>query len=106
MITTNHIALAVLLALIVAVAVFYRRISARWAREQAVVDLRIADMASAQRASGSAFGQGAAAALTGAEFWENPHCTPTGMRDAGLAWNAGWCYGRRKLRDVWKETPP
>jgi hypothetical protein len=58
--------------------------------------------AKAHLESGSAFGQGAAAALNDEEFWVNPHCKPTGIKDRGLEWNAGWCFGRQQLRDIWR----
>lgn len=61
--------------------------------------------AKAHADSGSDFGQGAAAALRGEEFWENPHCTPTSPKNASLAWSAGWCCGRRELRDIWRAEP-
>lgn len=76
-----------------------------WARETArieAVDLRVRSLAHAHLESGSAFGYGAAAALLGKEAWSNPHCTPTGAKDKGAAWAAGWCYGRQQLDDAWR----
>jgi hypothetical protein len=78
------------------------RSSTRAAARREALEQRVRDAAQAHLASGSPFGQGAAAALLGEEFWTNPHCTPTGLKDKGLAWNAGWCYGHRLLRDYWR----
>jgi hypothetical protein len=78
------------------------RINARECARRDAADDRARKLAQEQLDSGSAFGIGAANALLGGEFWQNPHCTPTGCAVSSRGWHAGWCYGHRLLRDVWR----
>lgn len=92
-------------ALAVALAWLLVRMNARDRARRDAADDRARQLAQAQLDSGSAFGLGAAAALMGGEFWENPHCTPTGSVVDSRGWHAGWCYGHRLLRNVWRTGP-
>jgi hypothetical protein len=78
------------------------RMNVRERMRRDAADDRARKLAQEQLDSGSAFGIGAANALMGGEFWENPHCTPTGSVVDSRGWHAGWCYGHRQLREVWR----
>lgn len=94
----NLIAAAALLALIVLAAWGLRRISAQDRADREALDRRA--RASKVESVNSAFNAGTEAALDGQEFWTNPHCSPSGIKDKSQAWAAGWCYGRQLLRDA------
>ncbi|WEF34875.1 hypothetical protein [Pseudoduganella chitinolytica] len=49
---------------------------------------------------GTAYHDGALAAIDGADMLDNPHCDPGGQRDQAMSWHCGWMYGKKLLQQV------
>lgn len=47
------------------------------------------------KGNATAYDAGLAAAFNGREMWANPYADSNGSRDAFVAWQAGWCFGKQ-----------